>query len=838
MIRWLSLAVWVCVVTAAPQPNPNPSSAEVFDTGVKPILEHYCYGCHNSKLQSGALNLEGLSTPGSFAQSRAPWELILRKLEAVEMPPKGLPHPSPAEYKKVTGWIQVEFERLDGIAETNPGRVTARRLNRTEYNNTIRDLLGVHLQPADDFPQDDSGYGFDDIGDVLSLSPVLMERYLQAAEVVARAALFGPAPLKPTVTHYQRPPRGNPAGNVKGLEYTVKNYDVSGLTMPGAFHLTHRFPADGEYVIRATPTGSRAPGSDALVQMAVWLDNKQAGQSPLRPLAEGPGYPDEYGGLTQEFRIRVTAGEHRLDLTSLRQFEGMQAKFGGPNPSKLPPPPLPDLTVLKPPPGSPPDEVVAFYTRQARGLMQSIERAGPIGVGSVDVAGPYNEPKEASEESLKKIYSCGHLHSGHGPECARQIVGNLALRGYRRPLKPGEVDRLLSLVALAQKRGDSFAEGIGLAIQAILVSPQFLFRIEQASAAVARPDLTVRPIGQFELATRLAYFLWSSMPDEELSDCARKGILRHPEVLAGQVKRMLQDPKSTALADNFGGQWLETRRIETVAPDPARFPAFDDYLRWSMRQETKLFLDSILREQRSILDLLDAKYTFLNERLAKHYGIRGVTGPEFRRVDLAGTPRGGVLTQGSVLTVTSYATRTSVVLRGKWILENILNSPVPPPPPDVPALDEKAIGKSVSQRQQMEAHRANAVCASCHSRMDPLGFGMENFDGTGAWRSDDGKFPIDASGVLPNGKSFNGPVELEAVLKTDRDVFARALTSKMLTYALGRGLERYDDKTVAEIATRLAADNYKYPTLILEIVKSLPFQMWREEKAITEGASK
>jgi hypothetical protein len=837
-VRWLCLASCVWVLAAAPRPDVNPSSAEAFDTSVKPLLAHYCYGCHNSKVQSGALNLEGLKTAESVVQSRAQWELVLGKLEAVEMPPKGLPRPSPVEYKTVTDWIKAEFERLDGVAGSNPGRVTARRLNRTEYNNTIRDLLGVHLQPADDFPQDDSGYGFDDIGDVLSLSPVLMERYLTAAEVVARVAVFGPAPLKPTVTHYQRPPRGNPGSNVRGLEYTVKNYDVSGLTMPGAFHLTHRFPADGEYVIRATPTGSRAPGSDKLVQMAVWLDNQQAGQAPLKPLAEGPGYPDEYGGLTQEFRIRVTAGEHRLDLTALRQFEGMQAKFGGPDPSKLPPPPLPDLTILKPPPGSPPDEVVAFYTRQARGLMQSIERSGPIGVGSVDIAGPYNEPKEASEESLKKIYSCGHLHGGHGPECARQIVGNLALRAYRRPPKPGEVDRLLSLVTLAQKHGDSFGEGIALAIQAMLVSPQFLFRIEQSSSAAPRPDPPEHPVGQFELATRLAYFLWSSTPDDELLDCAKKGTLRKPEILAGQVKRMLQDPESIALAENFGGQWLETRRMESVAPDPGRFPAFDDYLRWSMRQETKLFLDSILRDQRSILDLLDAKYTFLNERLARHYGIQGVTGPEFRKVDLTGTPRGGVLTQASVLTVTSYATRTSVVLRGKWILENILNSPVPPPPPDVPALDEKAIGKSVSQRQQMEAHRADAVCASCHSRMDPLGFGLENFDGTGSWRSDDGKFPIDASGVLPNGKSFNGPVELAAVLKNDRDVFAKALTSKMLTYALGRGLEAYDNKTVAEIAARLAADNYKYPTLILEIVKSPPFQMRREEKTITEGASK
>jgi hypothetical protein len=395
-----------------------------------------------------------------------------------------------------------------------------------------------------------------------------------------------------------------------------------------------------------------------------------------------------------------------------------------------------------------------------------------------------------------------------------------------------EVDQLTNLVSLAQKKGDSFEEGICLAIQAMLVSPHFLFRIEQDRPATpAMKDATGYQISQHELASRLSYFLWSSMPDEELLRAADEGLLRKPAALAAQLQRMLKDEKSRALVENFGGQWLELRKLESVKPDRERFPDFDDYFRLSVRRETELFLENIVRQDGSILDFIDGNYSFLNERLARFYNIGGVAGPEFRKVQLpVETGRGGLLTQASILTVSSYATRTSPVLRGKWILENVLNAPPPPPPPDVPNLDEAKVGSSASLRQQLEEHRKNTTCAACHARMDPLGFGLEKFDAIGAWRTQDGKFPIDDAGVLPDGRSFHGPGELKTILKADRGAFAECLSEKLLTYALGRGLERYDKPTVKQIARNVAAKNYRFSALVSEIANSLPFQMRRGDR--------
>jgi hypothetical protein len=405
-------------------------------------------------------------------------------------------------------------------------------------------------------------------------------------------------------------------------------------------------------------------------------------------------------------------------------------------------------------------------------------------------------------------------------------------RAFRRPATAAEVAKYVRLVEQATREEGTLAEGFAVGIQAALVSPDFLFRIERD-----RPGgKSAVPISQHELATRLSYFLWSSMPDAALRRAASAGTLRNPAVLEAQVRRMLRDPKSRALAENFGGQWLQFRALESTTRDRERFPDFEDYLRLSMRRETRLFLEHIIREDRSILDFIDGRYSFLNERLARHYGVAGVAGPEFRQVDLTGTPRAGVLTHASVLTVSSYATRTSPVLRGKWILENLLNAPPPEPPPDVPNLDESAIGTAASLREQLEAHRRNAICASCHRKMDPLGFGLENFDAVGAWRTMDGDFPIDASGTLPDGEEFTGPEELRAILVEQRHAFARGLTAKLLTYALGRGLERYDTKTVRAIASRLPEKEYRFSALVLEIVNSLPFQN-RRPAAVTARTS-
>jgi hypothetical protein len=444
-------------------------------------------------------------------------------------------------------------------------------------------------------------------------------------------------------------------------------------------------------------------------------------------------------------------------------------------------------------------------------------------VDHFEIIGPYDPHARPLTESHQRIFLCGHAPGQHGPECARRIVAALARRAYRRPVGDAEVEKLARFVNLAQQNGDSFEQGVRIALEAILVSPHFLFRIENdpdpnGAAAAHRID-------DYELAARLSYFLWSSMPDEELFRLAGERKLHRPEALRAQVHRMLLDKRSVALVDNFAGQWLELRNLDSVKPDPDRFPNFDEELRKAMREETRLFFEAVIHEDRSILDFIDGKYTFLNERLAKHYGIPGVVGPEFRRVALTGDERSGVLTQASVLTVSSYPTRTSPVLRGKWILENILNDPPPPPPPGVANLKEEAIGTTMSLRQQLEQHRANPACAACHTRMDPLGFGLENYDAVGQWRTQDGKFAIDAAGTLPGGRSFHGPGELKGILRADRDAFARCLTEKLLTYALGRGLERYDRPAVNLIEQRLAASDYRFSRLVLEIVESLPFGM-------------
>ncbi len=446
-------------------------------------------------------------------------------------------------------------------------------------------------------------------------------------------------------------------------------------------------------------------------------------------------------------------------------------------------------------------------------------------MAEVNIIGPTEFKAGPSPESLRKVYSCGPVNGHYTPSCERQILSNLASLAYRRPASSQEIDELVTIASGARKRGGSFEEGLSLAIATMLASPSFLFRIdrERPSAEAARST------SQYELASRLSYFLWSSMPDEELLRAAERGTLRRPEVLDAQVRRMLADPKAEALVKNFAGQWLEIRRLESVQPDRERYPDFDDYLRASIMKETQLFFQYVIRQDRSILDFIDGPYSFLNERLARHYGIRGVTGTEFRKVDLTGKGRSGILTQASVLTVSSYGNRTSPVLRGKWVLENILNAPPPPPPANVPSLNEDAVGSLVSLRQQLEEHRKNAVCASCHSRMDPLGFGLENYDAVGAWRTMDGKFPIDSSGVLPNGRAFHGAAELKAILKEQGNAFADGLTEKMLIYALGRGIERYERPDVKQIVAGLAANDYKFSSLVLGIVNSEPFQMEKKE---------
>jgi hypothetical protein len=808
----------------------KPGSAD-FENLVKPFVEENCLTCHNDKKQRGGFSLEKYQTHESMLEDPDKWEEVVRKLAAGEMPPEDEPQPDKAQVKTVTRWVDREITKAEKAAAVDPGRVTTRRLNRTEYNNSIRDLLAVDIRPADEFPQDDSGYGFDNIGDVLSLPPVLMERYIAAADKVVRAALYGVEVMKPTLVRLDAGQRKIPE-----RKEPLFDYDKTGLTLPNALHATHQFPVDGEYTFKVSLGGLRPAGSEPL-EVALWIDGVVVREDKLDPDGGASFFDDrqDFSGKTLDFKLHVKAGSHWVAGTVLRMYEGLPAKYNGPNPSKRPPPPP---RVFKPRANATPEQIERqrkfFEERQKEIVTVSEPR-----VSFVEVAGPYNQQAGASAESRARVFTCGHTAAdskAHLATCPTKIVSSFARRAFRRPVTAAETKRFVDVFDMARKNGETFDESIGFALQAVLVSPDFLFRIERdrpVTAVAAKSSGGAMGAGmghlisQHELATRLSYFLWASVPDAELRRVASNGTLRQPAVLQAQVRRMLKDPRSRVLAEEFGGQWLQFRALESLTRDRDKFPDFEDYLRISMRRETELFIEHIVREDRPVTDFLDAPYTFVNERLARHYGIPNVTGPEFRRVDLSTTKRGGVLTQASVLTVSSYATRTSPVLRGKWILDNILGTPPPDPPPDVPNLDEEKIGSEMSVRQQMEAHRKNPTCASCHRRMDPLGFGLENFDAIGAWRDVDGKFPIDATGRLPDGREFEGPVQLREILKGDREDFTRTIASKLMTYALGRGLERYDRHAVKTIAAKVAADNYRFSSLVMEIVSSRPFQMRR-----------
>jgi mono/diheme cytochrome c family protein len=813
------------VFAAADSPTPAPAAVS-FDSTVKPFVKQNCYGCHNAKLKVGGLNLEALAAESSLGDHRDTWETIIRRMNAAEMPPKPLPRPDPKTLQAVVKFLEDHYDQVDANTPPQAGRVTARRLNRAEYNNTIHDLLDVKLDPADDFPQDDSGYGFDNIGDVLSLSPILMERYLAAAEKVSRAAVFGPDLIKPSVTRlsgarakidpiYMQPPA---------------DYDETGLDLPNSFHALYHFPVDADYDFRVVLGGVRPQGSEP-IEVTLWIDGQALKSAPVSGgrLPESAPWSQDFDSKSVVLRARVSPGEHWVALALPHYYEGLPASFHGPRPSTLPPPPDPDFAVfIKPPKSESAERLAQYKVRLANGIRDS-RRINSVKVSNVELQGPYDQQRAPSLATARKIYVCGHLDGKHQPGCARRIVTHLAEQAFRRPVSSAEVDRYLKLFASAQADGGSFNDGIALAMEGLLVSPDFLFRIETSPMMVRASTANSQPVSQYALASRLSYFLWNSMPDAELLRYAVQGTLRKPDVLKAQVDRMLRDPRSSALAENFGGQWLEFRALESVKPDHERFPEYDTYLRFSMQRETELFLESVFREDRSILDLVSANYTFVNERLADFYGIPNVKGPQFRKVDLSATPmRGGVITEASVLTVSSYATRTSPVLRGKWILDNILNDPPPPPPPGVPNLNVEEVGTSVSLRKQLESHRANAVCASCHQKMDPLGFGLENFDAIGSWRTHDGKFDIDAKGTLPGGETFDGAAGLKAIVLEERDAFAQCLVEKLLTYALGRGVEHFDRPAIKAITRQVAANDYRFNALVFGIVSSVPFQMQQD----------
>jgi hypothetical protein len=775
-----------CAVGQAPTAKPT-ADWPAFQKTVQPFLAKHCFDCHSGKKESGDVRLDQFLDEKSLIAGAATLDRVQVMLRKQAMPPRKRPQPGADEGKPVLAWLETFSEGVERASRLD--RVTMRRLNRAEYNNTVRDLLGVNFRPGDDFPADVPSHGFDNVGSVQTVSPVLIEKYLASAERVSRTALFGAEPMKPERVPHQPFFTADAFSKNTSVKF---DYDETGMSLPSALHVTQRFAVSGEYNLRAVMRGWRPVGSNP-VELAFWIDGKKVHEARIAVAIERKEgrAPGEMNGLWAECRLPITAGEHWLSVTILRMYEGLPPAYKGPKPA-------PENSKL-----------VAEPVERSK----ATDACFPM---YLDVVGPYKQEKGPSAESVKKIF--GDRPGPRDAAHARRILSDLARRAYRRPVTDQEIDSLVKLVAMVQKEGDSFDEGLCLALQQILISPHFLFRVEKTAAG---------PLSSHELATRLSYFLWSSMPDSELSRLADEGKLNQAAILEAQVRRMLKDDRAVAFVENFGGQWLQTRALESHVPDRVKFPEFTDYTLMSMKKETDLFFEHILRQDRPVLDFLDADYTFLNQRLAEFYQKPGVTGHEFRKVDLKGTRRGGVWTQASVLTVSSYANRTSPVLRGKWMLETLLNAPPPPPPPDVPILDEKALGKTVSLKQVLDRHRANPTCASCHGRMDPLGFALEHFDAIGRWREKDGEFPIETTGTLPDGRSFAGHEELRTLLKADANAFTEGLTEKMLIYALGRGLETSDRKSVRAIVDRTAKDGYRFSRLVLGIVRSEAFQTRR-----------
>lgn len=705
----------------------------------------------------------------------------MRRLRARQMPPTGLPKPSEPAYVAAIAALE---DSLDAAAKAapNPGRTdTFRRLNRTEYKNAIRDLLAVDVDVETLLPSDDSSHGFDNVT-VGNLSPTLLDRYVTAAEKISRLAVGRPA-NSPDGYSVRLPPDLTQEEHVAGLPIGTRG----GALVP------YTFPLDAEYEIAVRLTRDRNEEMEGLTEpheVEFLLDRNRLEVFAVTP----PEGQTDHRNVDQHLRVRlpISAGPHDIGVTFLKK-----------------------PTALIETERQPYEAHFNFYRHP---------RVQPA-IFSVSITGPFGAAGPGATPSRDRIFSCVPTDRSEEDECATQILSTLTRRAYRRPVTKTDLERPLEFFRQARDIS-GFDAGIELALSAVLVSPEFLFRVERDPKDVGAAESY--SLSDVELASRLSFFLWSTSPDDQLLDTAVVGKLHEPEILEEQVRRMLADERSSTLVTNFASQWLYLRNLAAIRPDMRLFPDFDDNLRQAFRQETELFFESILREDRSVLDLLSADYTFLNERLARHYGIPEVYGSRFRRVDLANdVMRGGLLRHGSVLTVTSYATRTSPVIRGKWILDNILGVPPPPPPPNVPTLEEGVIGKNLSVRERLSQHRENPVCAGCHQLMDPVGFALENYDAVGRWRSVEEDKPIDSSGGLPDGSEFDGIEGIERALLARPEIFAGVLAEKLLTYGLGRGVEHYDAPAIREVVRDARADDYRLSALILGITKSTPFQMRR-----------
>jgi hypothetical protein len=763
------------------------------------LLRQYCVTCHNERLKTGGLTLESMDLATVSANADT-WEKVVRKLRAGSMPPIGARRPDEAAYASLIEWLETELDRAEA-SQSNPGRPLIHRLNRTEYANAIRDLLALDIGDVRSLlPADDSSYGFDNIADVLGVSPSLQERYLAAADGISALAV-GDVTITPGSDVFRLRQDLSQDTHIEGMP----------LGTVGGLRVHYTFPLDGEYsfdvkLFRNNQNAMR--GLEYEHQLEIAVDGTRVHLATFGGLAELAKYYANVVPVSDavdarlRVRVPVKAGPRTVTVAFLEK------------------PPVEDTKRLEP------------FLRSSYGPQ---DHTGSPHIETVTIAGPFNPTGPGDTPSRRRLFVCRPLPAaGRLAEdaCARQVIATVARRAYRRPIPAVELEQLLAFYHGAPGR-EPFETRIQRVLRRILASPKFVFRVEPDP-----PGTTIGAtyrVSDLELASRLSFFLWSTIPDDQLLDLASQRKLKAPAVLAQQVQRMLADPKADALVNNFAGQWLQLRNLQNVIPDPVEFPNFDDNLRDAFARETELLFASIMRENRSAVELLTADYTFVNERLAKHYGIPNVYGSQYRRVALKDDARRGLLGQGSILTVTSHADRTSPVLRGKWILENLYGTPPPPPPPNVPPLDEKSESKPRTMREQMETHRGNPACSGCHKLMDPIGFALEHFDAVGAWRKRDAGAPIDATGQLADGTPVDGVVTLRQAIVKRTDVFVRTMTEKLMTYALGRGLTYHDMPVVRDIVRNAARQDYRFSTIVHGIINSAPFQMRIKPAQESEG---
>lgn len=772
-----ALGMSVAALAASPDP-----------TVARDTLNKYCVGCHSQRLKIGGLVLENFDS-AQVASHPEVWEKVAKKLRARTMPPAGNPRPDAATYNNVATLLETTLD-LGASAHPFAGRPVLHRMNRVEYANAIRDLLALDVDVTSLLPPDDSAFGFDNISDMLGVSPALQENYLKAAIKIAALAVGDPT----------QPPANQTWRIRQDLSQNV-HVDGTPFGTVGGTAVEYNFPRDGSYVLSAKLYRTNLNimrGLQTEHQVDFSIDGKRVyataigGAKDLASMFDKPTDTGDAVDARLRFEVPVTAGPHIVAVAFLRN-----AQFAEP---------------------------VRLQSFE-RSSVDNFDWAGHPHFQQLTVTGPFtaNSTEIAETPARKQIFVCRPSKALSEQACARKIVAALLPRAFRQPATTADIDRVMKFYEAGRRDGD-FDAGVQGAVERILASPKFLFRAEKEPANLAAGSLY--KVSDTELASRLSFFLWSSIPDARLLDLASKGQLKQSAVLEREARRMLADSKAEALVKNFAGQWLQLRNLRNVQPNTDQFPDFDDNLRQAFRTETEMLFTSILREDRNVLDLMTADYTFVNERLAKHYGIAGVYGSRFRRVPVAQEERKGLLGQGSILALTSHAERTSVVVRGKWILENLLGQQVPPPPADVPPLKEKQDGERPrTMREQMAEHRANPVCASCHKTLDPIGFAMENFDAVGAWRTNDSGNAIDASGELADGTRINGVVELRKALLDRPETFVGVMTEKMLTYALGRGLDPRDLPEVRAIVRKAGANQYKFSSLVLGIVTSTPFRM-------------